>query len=59
MYCLHWMFPVLLIPKSTCALAVSDDQLVSDHVPVLLPEEIAMFDVHHSLCILCLIPVFQ
>ena len=28
MYCLHRMLPVLLIPKSTCALAASDNQLV-------------------------------
>ena len=28
MYCLHWMLPVLLVPKSACALVVQDQMLV-------------------------------
>ena len=28
MYCLHWMLPVLLVPKSACALVLQDQMMV-------------------------------
>ena len=28
MYCLHWLLPVLFVPKSACALVMQDQMLV-------------------------------
>ena len=48
MYCLHWMLPVLFVPKSACALIMQDQMLV------IILYLIAFF-LERRPCILCII----
>ncbi|CAI8021688.1 Bladder cancer-associated protein [Geodia barretti] len=48
MYCLHWMLPVLLVPKSACALVLQDQMVV-----ILL--YLLAFFLERRPCILCVL----
>lgn len=48
MYCLHWMLPVLFVPKSVCMVAMQDQMLV-----IIL--YLLAFLLERRPCLLCII----